>query len=194
MMDPSFYILHDIPGRLRLHIPVLSNYHKYEEIKTAFTPIKGVQDIRIQPIIKTMLIHYKVEEISRDQLLKCVSLYFLSQPSPPFNYVRGHTLPKIRQSLVNSIIAGGLLLLAFIQGTTFKQPTALAYGAVIATGYAVLSHGTQNKLRHPDVLTGVLSLTSLDPANMLRGAMITWAVNALELLYDMHQIKQLNLV
>ena len=96
-----------------------------------------------------------------------------------------HVKPKVRGNLVRSLIAGGLLLFAYIQGTSFKEPTALVYGAVIATGYAVLSHGTQNKLRHPDILTGILSLGSLGPANMLHGAMVTWAVNVLELLHDM---------
>lgn len=188
-MDPRLYILHDIPGRLRLYIPMLSIHHEYEEIKTMFTSLRGVQDVRIQPIIQTMLIYYKAEDISRNQLIKCVSLFFHSQSAPPFNYVMSNITPKVRGSLVRSLIAGGLLLLAYIQGTSFKQPTALAYGAVIATGYAVLSHGTQNKFRHPDILTGILSLVSLGSANMLHGAMITWAVNVLELLHDMQTNK-----
>ena len=65
----------------------------------------------------------------------------------------------------------------------------LAYSAVIATGYAVLSHGTNNKLRHPDILIGILSLGSLGPANVLHGAMVTWAVNVLELLHEMRDNK-----
>ncbi|MCM3766432.1 HMA2 domain-containing protein [Neobacillus niacini] len=188
-MDPKMYILHDIPGRLRLYIPMLSAYHEQEEIKMMFTSLRGVQDVRIQPIIQTMLIHYEADEISRNQLLKCVLLFFYSQPSLPFNYVMSKITPNVRGSFVRSLIAGGLLLLAYIQGTSFKQPTALVYGAVIATGYAVLSHGTQNKFRHPDIITGILSLASLGPANMLHGAMITWAVNVLELLHDMQSNK-----
>ena len=62
---------------------------------------------------------------------------------------------------------------------------------MIATGYAVLSHGTKNKLHHPDILTGILSLGSLGPANILHGALVTWAVNVLELLHEMqdNQVK-----
>ncbi len=112
--------------------------------------------------------------------------YFFDQQS--FNLlddVMSHVKPNVRGSLIRSLIAGGLLLVAYIQNSTSKQPTALAFGAVIATGYAVLSHGTHNKLRHPDILTGILSLGSMGPANMLHGAMVTWAVNVLELLHEM---------
>ena len=188
-MRPKFYILHDIPGRLRVHIPALKRNQDYKEIQTMFSSLRGIQDVRIQPIIQTMLIQYKSDEISRNHLLRCVSLFFRQQPYNPLNNLMVHVKPKIRGALLRSLVAGGLLLFAYIQNVSFKQPTVLAYGAVIATGYAVLSHGTNNKLRHPDILTGILSLGSLGPANMLHGAMVTWAVNALELLHEMRDEK-----
>ena len=188
-MRPKFYILHDIPGRLRVHIPALKRNQDYKEIQTVFSSLRGIQDVRIQPIIQTMLIQYKSDEISRNLLLRCVSLFFRQQPYNPLNNLMVHVKPKIRGALLRSLVAGGLLLFAYIHNVSFKQPTVLAYGAVIATGYAVLSHGTNNKLRHPDILTGILSLGSLGPANMLHGAMVTWAVNVLELLYEMRDEK-----
>ena len=188
-MRPKFYILHDIPGRLRVHIPALKRNQDYEEIQTVFSSLRGIQDVRIQPIIQTMLIQYKSDEISRNLLLRCVSLFFRQQPYNPLNNLMVHVKPKIRGALLRSLVAGGLLLFAYIQNVSFKQPTVLAYSAVIATGYAVLSHGTNNKLRHPDILTGILSLGSLGPANMLHGAMVTWAVNVLELLHEMRDEK-----
>lgn len=184
-MGPKFYILHDIPGRLRVHIPRLTEHQDYEQIQSMFSSIRGVQDVRIQPIIQTMLIQYKADEISRNHLLRCVSLFFRQQPFDPVGNLMVHVKSNIRENLLRSLIAGGLLLFAYIQNASFKEPTALVYGAVIATGYAVLSHGTHNKLRHPDILTGILSLGSLGTANMLHGAMVTWAVNVLELLHEM---------
>jgi hypothetical protein len=172
-----------------VHIPALRKNQDYEEIQTMFSSLRGIQDVRIQPIIQTMLIQYKSDEISRNQLLRCVSLFFRQQPYNPLNNLMVYVKPKIRGALLRSLVAGGLLLFAYIQNVSFKQPTVLAYGAVIATGYAVLSHGTNNKLRHPDILTGLLSLGSLGPANMLHGAMVTWAVNALELLHEMRDEK-----
>ena len=184
-MRPKFYILHDIPGRLRVHVPALRRNQDYEALQTLFSSLKGIQDVRIQPIIQTIRIQYKTNEISRNQLLRYVSLFFQQQPYHPLNNLMGHVKPKVRGYLLRSLVAGGLLLFAYIQNASFKEPTPLVYGAIIATGYAVLSHGTQNKLGHPDILTGILSLGSLGPANMLHGAMVTWAVNALELLHEM---------
>ena len=190
-MSAKFYILHDIPGRLRLHVPALRIEQQYEEISSLFLSLTGVRDVKIQPIIQTLLIQYDQNEITRNHLLKCVSAFFQQDQAFPLNSVIGQLEPKIRGNIIRSLIAGGLLLVAYLQGTSFKQPTALAYGAVIATGYAVLSHGTQNKLRHPDIITGILSLVSLGPSNMLHGAMITWAVNVLELLHEMKTYKTL---
>ena len=39
---------------------------------------------------------------------------------------------------------------------------------------------TKNKLHHPDILTGILSLrTILGPANILHGAFVTWTVKCI---------------
>ena len=191
-MKPKFYILHDIPGRLRVRIPALRKNQDYKDIQTMFSSLKGIQDVRIQPIIQTILIQYKSDEITQNQLLRCMSLFFRQQPYNPLNNVMGHVKPKIRGDLIRSLVAGGLLLFAYIQNASFKEPTPLVYGAIIATGYAVLSHGTQNKLGHPDILAGILSLGSLGPANMLHGAMVTWAVNVLELLHEMQDEKKVH--
>jgi hypothetical protein len=183
-LRPKFLLLHDIPGRLRLHIPAMESQN-YEKIQSIFSSLKGIQHVRIQPIIQTMLIQYKSDEISRNHLLRCVSLFFHQQPFHPLDSFMGHVKPSVRRGLFRSLIAGGLLLVAYLQKSSFTQPTALTYCAVIATGYAVLSHGTKNKLHHPDILTGILSLGSLGPANILHGAFVTWTVNVLELLHEM---------
>ena len=185
-MRSKFYILHDIPGRLRVHIPALRKNQDYVDIQTMFSSLKGIQDVRIQPIIQTVIIQYKLDEISRNQMLRYMSLYFRQQPYYPLNYLK----PKLRGDIMRSLVAGVLLLCAYIQNASFKEPTPLVYGAIIATGYAVLSHGNQNKLGHPDILAGILSLGSLGPANMLHGAMVTWAVNVLELLHEMRDEKK----
>ena len=172
-----------------MHIPALRENQNYEEIQTMFSSLIGIQHVRIQPIIQTMLIQYKSDEISRNHLLRCVSLFFRQQPFTPLGSLMGHVKPNVRRGLFRSLIAGSLLLVAYVQKSSFKQPTVLVYCAVIATGYAVLSHGTNNKLRHPDILIGILSLGSLGPVNILHGAMVTWAVNVLELLHEMRDNK-----
>jgi hypothetical protein len=188
-MGSKFYILHDIPGRLRVHIPELRGNQNYEEIQTMLSSLMGIQHVHIQPITQTMLIQYKSDEISRNHLLRYISLFFRQQPLTHLGNLMVHVKPNVRSGLVRSLIAGTLLLLSYVQKASFKQPTVLVYSAVIATGYAVLSHGTNNKLRHPDILIGILSLGSLGPINVLHGAMVTWAVNVLELLHEMRDSK-----
>lgn len=143
--------------------------------------------VNIEPITQSMLILYKPDEISKEDVLRYVSVVFSQRPFCIKNSLMTHVQPNVRKGLFRSFIAGGLLLLAYFQRKSFTQPTVLVYSAVIATGYAVLTHGTSNKLRHPDILIGILSLGSLGPGNVLHGAMVTWAVNVLELLHDMRE-------
>ncbi|PGC84353.1 HMA2 domain-containing protein [Bacillus toyonensis] len=185
-MRPKFYILHDMPGRIRLHIPALRDNTKYDEIQTMFAALRGIQCIRIQPLIQTMLLQYDETEVSRNRVLKYVSLFFHQTRLDPLDDLMIHVTPNVRGDVLRSLVAGVLLLFTYIRKPVLKSPDALVYGAVIATGYAVLSHdNNNNKLRHPDILTGVLSIVSLGPSNMLHVAMITWAVNVLELLHEM---------
>ncbi|MGE7768320.1 HMA2 domain-containing protein [Peribacillus sp. NPDC096540] len=185
-MRPKFYILHDIPGRIRLHIPALRDNTKYDEIQTMFASLRGIQFIGIQPLIQTMLIQYDVTEVSRNHVLKYVSLFFHQTRLDPLDDLMIHVTPSVRGDVFRTLVAGVLLVFAYIRKPSMKKPDALVYGAVIATGYAVLSHGNNNnKLRHPDILTGILSIVSLGPSNMLHMAMVTWAVNVLELLHEM---------
>ena len=166
-------------------MPSLRHEQDCDLIESLLSSLKGIQAIRMEPIIQTVLIQYDLEEISQKQLLQCMSFYFKQQPSRSTYPIIGQATPKIRGAVFRSFVAGVLLLFAYLQNSSFKEPTPIVYSAIIATGYAVLSHGTHNKLGHPDVLTGILSLGSLGPANMLHGAMATWAVNVLELLHEM---------
>lgn len=183
-MNPKFYILHDIPGRLRLQIPSLRDRKNFEEIEQLFSSLKGVSFVRIQPLIHTMLIEYESLSISRNIICRYVSIFFQQTRLDPLDDIMIHMHPATRSDWLRALFSGGLLLLAGIRKSSFHKPDILVYGAVAATGYTVLSHGTINKIRHPDVLTGILSLLSLGSSNMLYVAMITWIVNVLELLHE----------
>ncbi|WP_028403023.1 HMA2 domain-containing protein [Ectobacillus panaciterrae] len=192
-MEPKFYILHDIPGRIRMQIPALRDKTSYDEIEKMFSSLKGVASVRIQPIIHTMLIQYNTDELSRAHLLRYISLFFQQTRFDPLDSIMANIKPRIRGDLFRSFMTGILLLIAYVRKSKAKHPGALDYAAVIATGYTVLSHGT-NRLSHPDVLTGVLSLVSLGASNMLHVSMVTWAVNILEILYEIHQSNRLNYI
>ncbi|WP_191559769.1 HMA2 domain-containing protein [Metabacillus idriensis] len=183
-MNPKFYILHNIPGRLRLQIPSLRDRMDFKEIEQLFSSLKGISFVRIQPLIHTMLIEYESFSISCNIICRYVSIFFQQTRLDPLDDIMIHMHPATRSDWLRALFSGGLLLLAGIRKSSFHKPDILVYGAVAATGYTVLSHGTINKIRHPDVLTGILSLLSLGPSNMLYVAMITWIVNVLELLHE----------
>ncbi|MEH7584965.1 HMA2 domain-containing protein, partial [Priestia megaterium] len=183
-MNPKFYILHDIPGRIRFHIPALRDKKNHVEIEHMFSALKGITSVRIEPTIQTMLIYYDVSQLSRNTIFRYVSIFFQQTRLDPLDDIMIQMDPATRNDWLRTLFSGGLLLLAGIRKSSFHKPDALVYGAVVATGYTVLSHGTSNKMRHPDILTGIVTMLSLGPSNMLYVAMITWIVNVLELLHE----------
>ena len=84
-----------------------------------FSSLKGIEQVRIEPIIQTMMIQYNSDEISRNHLLRCVSLFFHQQPFNPLDRFMGHVKPNVRRGLFRSLIAGGLLLVAYLAKIIF---------------------------------------------------------------------------
>ncbi len=190
-MEPKFYILHDIPGRIRLQIPALRDKTSHAEIETMFSSLKGIRFVRIEPLIQTMLIEYDLVSLTRNNILRYVSLFFQQTRFDPFDSLMVNLKPRLRSDLFRSLVSGLLLFAASIRKTSVNRPDAFDYIAVIATGYTVLSHGT-NKLSHPDVLTGIFSLVSLGAGHMLHISIVTWAINIIELLFDIYQSNKVN--
>ncbi|MFJ7932184.1 HMA2 domain-containing protein [Peribacillus sp. NPDC096448] len=183
-MNPKFYVLHDIPGRLRLQIPSLRDKTDYKEIEHMFSSLKGILFVRIEPTIQTMLIKYDISHLYRNTIFRYISIFFQQIRLDPLDDIMIQIDPTTRKDWLRTLFSGCLLLLAGIRKSSFYKPDALVYGAVVATGYTVLSHGSADKIRHPDILTGIVTLLSLGPSNMLYVAMITWIVNVLELLHE----------
>ncbi|SDN51446.1 HMA2 domain-containing protein [Bacillus sp. OK048] len=190
-MGPKFYILHDIPGRIRLQILALRDKTSHAEIEGMFSSLNGIRLVRIEPVINTMLVEYDDGHLSRNSLLRYISLFFQQTRFDPFDSLMVNLKPRLRSELFRSLVSGLLLFAAYMRKATVKRPDAFEYIAVIATGYTVLSHGT-NKLNHPDVLTGIISLVSLGTGNMLHISTITWAINIIEILYDIYKSNRLN--
>nr|WP_246188406.1 hypothetical protein [Metabacillus lacus] len=166
-----------------MRIPALNDKTSHREIEAMFSSLKGIQQVRIEPLISTMLIKYDDKLLSRNVLLRYVSLFFQQTRFDPLDSLMVKLKPRFRSELFRSLVSGVLLFAAFLRKSTIRKPDAFEYIAVIATGYTVLSHGT-NKINHPDVLTGIISLVSLGTGNMLYISMVTWAVNIIEIFYE----------
>ncbi|MCP3028734.1 HMA2 domain-containing protein [Halobacillus sp. A5] len=182
-MQGTFSIVHDIPGRLRLIIPALYDKRDYNQIQDMFTSIRGIESVRIEPTIQSMTISYAKELINRKVILKFISLFFKQTRFDPLDNIMVNISPAQRKNFLRSLVTGFLILIAYLNNTPGKVSSMLDYAVVISTAYTVLSHG-ENKFRHPDVITGIFSMLSMGAGNILQVAMVTWAVNVLELLNE----------
>jgi hypothetical protein len=187
-MEEQFLIAHDIPGRIRLIIPALGERNDYKSIENLFTSMDGLTGVRIEPVINSMTLQYEPQTIHRNLLLKYVSIFFKQIRYDPWDDLMVHVKPTLRRDVFRSVLSGVLLLIAYARKTTGPRPDILDYLATVSTGYTVLSHGT-NKLRHPDIITGIISMFSLGTNNILQVSAITWAVNLLEIIIDMNRGK-----
>ncbi|MGR9047494.1 HMA2 domain-containing protein [Halobacillus faecis] len=189
-MQATFSIVHDIPGRLRLIIPALYDKRDYDQIQDMFTSIKGIESVRIEPTIQSMTISYVKELINRKVILRFISLFFKQTRFDPLDNIMVNIAPAQRKDFLRSLVTGFLILIAYLNNKPGKVPGMLDYAVVISTAYTVLSHG-ENKFRHPDVITGIVSMLSIGAGNILQVAMVTWAVNVIELLNDASKSKLL---
>lgn len=153
-----------------------------------FESIKGISQVRIEPIIHTMVIHYDKNELNHKHVLRYVSLFFQQ-----FHLESRPIMPKrddLRSELIRSFVSGVLLLATFLRKNVPHRPDLFDYLVVISTSYTVLSHG-ENKLSHPDIITGIFSMVSLGTQNILQVAFFTWIVNLIEVFNDLRRSKQL---
>ena len=72
----KYKVVHSLPGRVRLHIPILKQMDEYASIAELFESIKGVRRVRIEPIIQTMLIEYDPQESDKRIVIRNVGLFF----------------------------------------------------------------------------------------------------------------------
>jgi hypothetical protein len=155
-----------------------------------FSALKGIKNVKIEPIIQSMVIEYEPNVVSKKLILRYISLFFRQTHFDPLDRLMVQVRPDIRKDILRSICTGFLILIASLRKGISSKPDLLVYAAVISTAYTVLSHG-ENKMRHPDVLTGIFSMFSLGANNILHVAMVTWAVNVLEIFHDMRRSQQL---
>lgn len=152
--------------------------------------ISGIKEVRVEPIIKTVLIKYDATKRRVTDILQYLTMFFPQANQEPSMQLFS-TREGIKKDIWRSILSGSLLLIAFLRKNIKAHPDMFDYLAVISTSYTVLSHG-ENKLRHPDVLTGLISIVSLGSHNILQLALATWIVNLVEVFNDIRRSSQIN--
>lgn len=183
-MYVKYKIVHAVPGRIRLSIPILKDMRDHTSIQDMFESISGITHVRIESPINAMIIFYNSQELDKKTILKDIGLFF--------SQLEDDKLPESMDSkrmmaaIIKSVLSGILLLIAYVARNGRSGAGALDYLAVISTSYTVLSHG-ENRLSHPDVLTGIISMVSLGAQNIMSISFMTWFVNLIEVIVELRK-------
>jgi hypothetical protein len=157
--------------------------NEYPKMGKMFSLIRGITNVRIEPLIDSMIIEYNPQIIKKEQILTFVSVFLKQTDYISLRGIVSGIKPSLQKDIFRSIVSGLLLLVAYSRKKISVVPDFLDYGVVISTAYTVLSHG-KNKLQHPDVITGIVSMLSLGKHNILHVTLVTWVVNLLEIFHD----------
>lgn len=189
-MKNRFHIVHDIPNRIRLIVPALAGRKDYEQINKLFTQVKGIRSVRIEPIINSIVIEYNGDVIERNTVLRYISIFFYQSSYSPIDHILPPMKSNIKESLFYSLVTGALLFVSLLRKKTGSTPDMLDYLTMISSAYTVLTHGGgKDKLKHPDVIAGIVSMVSLGPNNITKASAISWGINLLEVLVDLARQK-----
>lgn len=186
-MKNKYYIVHDIPGRLRLIISALSGRKDYKYIEMQSSSVHGIKNIRIEPLNNSMVIEYDGNLLPRNKVLSHIAV-FIEQPQfIPNDGLMAHVTPKVRRNLFYSLLTGVLLFASLARKRSKFIRYILDYSVMIASAYTVLSHSGKDSLKHQDVLVGTLGMLSLGPNKLLQTFAIAWGVNLIEIFFKMSQ-------
>jgi hypothetical protein len=177
-------VLHQIPGRMRLGLPLdeVRGDPRYLEIALGHCP--AVRDVSTNPVTRNALVIYDSAEVAPTTLLKRAALATQLRVVP-----RPVRVPALERGAVSQLsppqaAAGGLLLMGLARAAVMgwsSTPTLLDSIAAAATGYAVLEKGlkelSEDRSLTPDTLSFIYLLSTVRAGNPLPAALFTWLVN-----------------
>ena len=161
-----------------------------KEIERFCCAINGIEKVRIESTIMTMVIVYNSQKVSKKKIFQYIALFFRQKTWDSVQPIMIYSKQGLRKAIIRSAMTGLLLLVALIKKRFINQMDVFDYLVVISTAYTVLSHGEEDQYKHPDILTGIISLFSLGASNLLHVCIVTWAVNVLEILHDIKWANQ----
>lgn len=187
MSGKSYEVIHSLPGRIRLAV---KRNLDLDMIGAGLEKLQGVSEVRINPVIRTVLIFYDPKLVNQEKMLSSIP----AQPAVLNNTIwPGANI--YRKDLFWSLLAGASLLAVYSSRRNNENASdvvknsnnLLEYLAAGITGYAVLSHrdvvNCGNKSLHLDTLAGLFSILSLKGDRALLGMFITWFLNFIEIVF-----------
>ena len=152
-------VLHQIPGRMRLGLPLdeVRGDPRYLEIALGHCP--AVRDVSTNPVTRNALVIYDSAEVAPTTLLKRAALATQLRVVPRPVRVPALEKTNVSRLATSQLVAGGLLLAGLARSAALGwsvTPTLLDSVAAAATGYAVLEKGmkelSQDRSLTPDTL------------------------------------------
>ncbi|HLQ39721.1 MAG TPA: hypothetical protein VK118_02010 [Tetragenococcus sp.] len=191
-MELAMAVLHELPGRIRVYYPYLKmNEEICQRMMKTINEHDGFDNIRIEPRIATVLVHYDKEKYSIREVIDLLSTFqYLSEGTK----VLGSYSEK-RRSLERAshrALTSGILLTASYGLKALSQSNPMVDTlAIVYTGYTVLSHGDRQggRLHHPDVITAFISSVALGPQKMTEVALTSWIMNIFELFQEYRDLQ-----
>lgn len=121
----KFYI-HDIPGRLRVKSPLLKNNPKAEfELRKALSSLEGLGVVETNLITGSILIHYNVKKIDKNDILRLLinkGYFDPSQAVTNDEYIK-KTVEKTGNFVVKSVV--GTVIDSSLESTPLRFITAI---------------------------------------------------------------------
>lgn len=179
MKKYSISIVHHVPGRLRLSLS--RPPADFEQMVKEISLHNGVNEMKFNPITRSLLIYYNPSEIKSMEIIVRVGIYLSIESGMGAVNIFGNKTKSVFTSSDNyslaSLIVAWVAKLANFNESTYNM---LTYNAGVSTIYSVLKHTiSETKTSgtpHPEVISGVYLLNGLINKNILVSSTLTWII------------------
>lgn len=190
-MSEKMAVLHDISGRIRVYYPqLIFSDEVAQRMERNLVELLGVQKVRMEPRIGTITVGYDPEQLRAYDLIQALLSFSYYEDTPLISNQNAKNWQSFYRARNRSVVSGCLLVGNYLFKLAGKPSSTLDIFSTIYTGYTVLSHGDRKKgqIRHPDILTGLISSVTLGPGKMNEVAFTSWLMNLFELYHDYQEL------
>jgi len=171
---PQLIILHDLPGRLRLQLP--EPPHDLDLMISQVKNHPGIRTIDVSPISGTTLIRFDPGEVRREEIILRFALFVSLEKNG--SAVRIYSRAEEPQVARSAFTSGLMLLLVTFLRLIHSESRSLEWVAGLGTIGAVLQHAWDEVRKegnfHPEVLSLIYLLISLNRGNIHSASALTW--------------------
>ena len=194
MLQPAVTvtIVHEIPGRIRLHVQKDFALKYWEKISKNIISLEEFAKVRMNNIINTVLLEYDGDLYEREEILTRFSLILVKISGlRPVRII----FEKEKKELSDVAFYSGILLLSALLGPILTKDKnihrKLNVFASLGTAGAVIEHGYE-EVKHqghfdPEALSLVYLISSVGTDKLLPAAIFTWGTTFARHLVQLRQ-------